>query len=273
MGAVWSKNEAVARKRRVTLRPQSKADGSWAPRGTVLTGFVWIRQSSDAPHLKIATGTITNKRKNIGFSSFTFTATAATDIIDKGSAHLLETGDGPFTLTTTGTLPGGLAVLTNYYFISTGANVGKLAISAANAYLGTAIDITSAGTGTHTIQAAGALTERGIDGLFEYEASQSETNIDTSEWDVYVDTGTYEAYSTIAPSTGATDLMNSLVEGSLTLGDTIRGMWAVLAGKVTNYATGSYTYKDPSTGTIDRLTFTTDATGRLTVTIINLTGP
>lgn len=273
MGAVWSRNEVNAGKRRVTLRPQAKSDSSWAPRGTLFTtASMWIRQSSDDPHLKLASGTIANKRKAIAFSSFTFTADSATDEVDKGSAHSLETGDGPFTLTNSGgALPGGLATGTNYWFISAGANTGKFASSPENAYAGTAIDITSAGTGTHTIQGSGGLTQRGIDGLFEYVATQAELDFDTSEWDVLLDDGTYEAYSTV--SAGVTLGLDATVEGSYTLGDIIRGMWAILAGPVQNYSTGSYTYRDPTTGTVDRISFTADATGRLTVTIVNLAGP
>ena len=50
-------------------------------------------------------------------------------------------------LTTTGTVPGGLAVDTNYYVIVTDANTIQLSATRD----GTAIDITSTGTGTHTL--------------------------------------------------------------------------------------------------------------------------
>jgi hypothetical protein len=54
-------------------------------------------------------------------------------------------------LTTTTTLPGGLALATNYYFIKLTDNTFKLATSYANAIAGTAINITTTGTGTHTL--------------------------------------------------------------------------------------------------------------------------
>lgn len=56
--------------------------------------------------------------------------------------------------TTSGTLPGGLSA-TNYWVIKVDADTIKLATSAANALLGTAVDITSAaGGGTHTLTPA-----------------------------------------------------------------------------------------------------------------------
>lgn len=66
------------------------------------------------------------------------------------TAHGYLTGM-KLTVSTTDTLPGGLAALTDYYFIYLSPTTGKLATSQANALAGTAVDITNAGTGTHTI--------------------------------------------------------------------------------------------------------------------------
>jgi hypothetical protein len=83
-------------------------------------------------------------------SSFsTFTADAGTDVCTHSNINLL-----PFTrvqLTTTTTLPSGLSLATDYYVIKVSDTTIKLATSYANAVAGTAIDITDAGTGTHTI--------------------------------------------------------------------------------------------------------------------------
>jgi hypothetical protein len=74
----------------------------------------------------------------------------ANDTITK-AAHGLVTGQA-FTLTTTGVLPGGLALATTYYAIVNSSSVFKVASSLANALAGTAVDITSAaGGGTHTV--------------------------------------------------------------------------------------------------------------------------
>ncbi len=66
-------------------------------------------------------------------------------------AHGLHTGDGPVRMTTSGVLPAGLALATDYYVIRLSADTFALATSLANALAGTVIDITGAGTGTHTI--------------------------------------------------------------------------------------------------------------------------
>lgn len=54
-------------------------------------------------------------------------------------------------VSTTTTLPSPLLAATNYYVIRVSDTVCKLATSYANAIAGTAIDITTTGTGTHTI--------------------------------------------------------------------------------------------------------------------------
>lgn len=85
---------------------------------------------------------------SIGATAGAFTA-AASDICTK-AAHGILLGT-KVQLTTTVTLPGGLALLTDYYVIPLSVNTFSLASSLANAILGTAIDITDAGTGVHTI--------------------------------------------------------------------------------------------------------------------------
>jgi len=81
-----------------------------------------------------------------------FTADAGTDEITFAADELYTVGDGVRVSSTT-TLPAGLSAGTTYYIIkgSTSAlRKFKLATSVANAYAGSAIDITSAGSGTHT---------------------------------------------------------------------------------------------------------------------------
>lgn len=84
----------------------------------------------------------------------TFTADASTDVItwtsttNKPSNILTGTR---VRLTTTTTLPAGLALATDYYVIKVTDSTCKLATSYANAVAGTAINITDAGTGTHTM--------------------------------------------------------------------------------------------------------------------------
>lgn len=79
------------------------------------------------------------------------------------TAHDYGTGDGPVRLTTTGTAPGGLAIATDYWTIDDGANVIRLATTHARAVLGTAVDVTDAGTGTHTIVDTATTTRHGAE--------------------------------------------------------------------------------------------------------------
>ncbi len=80
----------------------------------------------------------------------TFTTTHGSELVNSNS-HALLTGDGPIRLTNSGgALPTGYAVDTDYYVIYNNANSFKLATSRANAFAGTAVSISSDGTGTHT---------------------------------------------------------------------------------------------------------------------------
>lgn len=86
--------------------------------------------------------------------SDTFTADAGTDVCTWTSTANIPSNVLTGTrvrLTTTTTLPGGLATATDYYVIKVSDTTFKLATSFANATAGTAINITDAGTGTHTV--------------------------------------------------------------------------------------------------------------------------
>lgn len=80
----------------------------------------------------------------------TFTATNATETFT-AVAHGLFTGDGPFLVSSSTTLPAGLSATTNYWIIRVDADNFKLALSLAAAGAGTVVAITTDGTGTHTI--------------------------------------------------------------------------------------------------------------------------
>jgi hypothetical protein len=75
----------------------------------------------------------------------TVTADAATDAFT-ATAHGLANGD-TVQVASTGTLPGGFTALTIYYVVGATANTFQLAATAG----GSAIDVTSAGTGTVTV--------------------------------------------------------------------------------------------------------------------------
>lgn len=81
----------------------------------------------------------------IGIKTATFTA-ATTDIITANS-HGLNDGD-KVVLTTTTTLPAGLALLTVYHVVQKTTNTFKLSLT--SGVEGPPVDITDTGTGTHT---------------------------------------------------------------------------------------------------------------------------
>ncbi len=72
------------------------------------------------------------------------------------TAHGFATGE-KVTLTTSNTLPAGLALLTDYYLVAPDADTIGFATSQANALAGTKIDITDIGLGTQTVVVTTAL--------------------------------------------------------------------------------------------------------------------
>lgn len=68
--------------------------------------------------------------------------------------HGRNTGDGPFAVRNLGdgTLPAGLAEVTEYWVIRVDADNMKPASSSANALLGTAVNLTSNGSGTNVVE-------------------------------------------------------------------------------------------------------------------------
>lgn len=104
---------------------------------------------------------------------------AAAGTIDLSLETMTITSHGFYTgekvrLTTTGTLPGGLAVLTDYFIIKIDANNIAFATSLVNANAGTAINLTTSGSGTQTItptalSAASIKGQRSDDGIAWYD--------------------------------------------------------------------------------------------------------
>ena len=101
----------------------------------------------------VTTTTAQTTTNTLGQSD-TFTADAGTDICTWTSTANIPSNILTGTrvrLTTTTTLPAGLATATDYYVIRLSDTTFSLATSYANAVAGTAINITDAGTGTHTV--------------------------------------------------------------------------------------------------------------------------
>jgi len=96
-----------------------------------------------------------------GVTSRTFTADASTDICTASASLVTQAGtdaglnfqSAAVQFTTTGTLPAGLSLNTTYFLIYVSDTTFKVSTSWINSNGGTAINITDAGTGTHTITA------------------------------------------------------------------------------------------------------------------------
>lgn len=93
---------------------------------------------------------IYNNANNAEISQPTFTVDTGTDVITTSAAHGWA-DETPIVVTTTGSAPGGITSGKTYYWKSLTTTTGKLATSRANLTAGTYVDITSAGSGTHTI--------------------------------------------------------------------------------------------------------------------------
>lgn len=101
----------------------------------------------------VTTTTAQATTNTLGFGD-TFTADASTDTLTWTSTANLPSNillGTRVRLTTTTTLPAPLATGTDYFVISVSDTTCKLATTYANAVAGTAINITDAGTGTHTM--------------------------------------------------------------------------------------------------------------------------
>lgn len=140
-------------------------------------------------------------RHMLGYSAYiawTDTTPSAVEFEDSdvatGTEYITDVGHGLFTglkgqLTTTGTLPTGLATSTDYWVIKIDDDTFQLASSLANAQAGTAVDITAAsGGGTHTF------TPTAIAGTIKLQYS-----IDLENWEDVADSsqtisGTNSAY-------------------------------------------------------------------------------
>jgi hypothetical protein len=83
--------------------------------------------------------------------SFTIDSAGVTANFLTHNDHGYEAGHGPMKVDTSATLPGGLAKSTKYYITNPTSSGYGLATSRSNALAGSAIDITSVGSGTHYI--------------------------------------------------------------------------------------------------------------------------
>jgi len=146
---------------------QFRASGSWNPIETPVELCSVYRVQlgklfgTTPTRLSLTTaGVELGRWRYVDGSPTVFSANPTTDVmtmrgpvdelwVENPLPHRFTTGDGPVQLLADAgaTLPGGLALLTNYYVIVVDESSFKLATSQVNALAGTAIDVTSAGSG------------------------------------------------------------------------------------------------------------------------------
>ena len=116
---------------------------------------------------------IVDDTKKITFASRSLSLTSSgvdvtNDTIGVAS-HGLTTGEGPFQLTTTTTLPAGLATTTDYWAILNDPNSFKVSTTLTGSLGGTYVNITSPGTGTHSLDLSFSIEQdMTADGVVEY---------------------------------------------------------------------------------------------------------
>lgn len=111
-----------------------------------LTVTVVIEQEDgDAEQVDTATGVTAHP-------TFTFTADATNDYIVRNS-HLVKTGDQIIVSNSGGALPAGMAASTRYFARDVEDNCFKVALTRN----GNVVDITGAGTGTHSFYVVGSV--------------------------------------------------------------------------------------------------------------------
>jgi len=125
----------------------------------------WKDGVADSPHegfgmmknadIEAFPGAIKSQKKLLSIflpiTTRTFTADASDLCTASGNLSSQNYVGSVVRFTTTNTLPAGLSINTNYFLIYVSASTFKVATTLANANAGTAIDITDAGTGVHTI--------------------------------------------------------------------------------------------------------------------------
>lgn len=90
-------------------------------------------------------------------------------------AHGLATGDGPVRDTTTGVLPGGLALLTDYWAIVDDVDHLGFATTHQNAINHVRVDLTSSGSGVHTVTATASTRRSGAEILRRVRGQRTAT--------------------------------------------------------------------------------------------------
>jgi hypothetical protein len=136
----WTDNAALVASRYMTIAQNAG-------------GFGASLSEIDAAELSAAAN-VSDEIVPLRAKQTTFTANAGTDLLTLADGDMNLTTGSRVRVSSTGALPGGLTAATDYFFIVVGFLTGKLAATEADAKAGTPIDLSSVGTGTHTIRVA-----------------------------------------------------------------------------------------------------------------------
>jgi hypothetical protein len=133
----WTNNWALVIYNYLT---RAKRDGGWGEAASSLDADDWI-----------AAANLSDQAVPVVSQSFTVTANAATDeLVLTDADFYVWSGDG-VQISATGTLPAGLSGGVTYFWIETGQSKGQLGVDLMASRNRTAIELTSAGTGTITL--------------------------------------------------------------------------------------------------------------------------
>lgn len=118
---------------------------------------------------------------------FTSTDVTIADGVLTAADHGKDTGYGPVRLTTSGTLPGGLATGVDYWMIVLSSSTFRLATSKANALAGVAVEVQDAGSGTHNMRATAQTLadqmEQSLDEVLTFPGNRSASaDVNTSKF-------------------------------------------------------------------------------------------
>ena len=248
MGATWARNETDAAKRACGMLVQ-KTDGSLAPHDVDLMalGYVKIRGVS-APHFVLAVGTMTNQREPLVIGDDAVEATNVGADTVTLTAHAYKNLDGPVVSSLN---LGAVVAGTDVWIIVVDANTIAFATSLTNAQAGTKIDLTADVTGA--VISDKATTQRGVDGHFEYIASQPETDHPSPETIVIVNgpagsgyerSGGGGAYTTVTMASSANDWGSTILEDGITRDEALRAILRTEAAPFREEVGGVITYRD-----------------------------
>jgi hypothetical protein len=168
-GVTLTKNDT-----RVPLLVKTR-NGSGPQDFTGMTGKFFMLDSTDTTKTAESTTGVTLQ------PTFTFTANATTDRL-LATEHSVSNGD-EIILSTTTTLPGGLASATRYYAV----NVLPGSFQLSDAPNGAPINITSTGSGTHSAYIVGSIQ-------YAWQAGDVDTEGEYRAWLVVMSGGSRSTY-------------------------------------------------------------------------------